>query len=284
LNNYLKKSRVLLNNTFKDERSKVTGLWPLPSLINHHCIGNAARFCIDDTMFITTSKNLKANDEILIGYTSKFIPYRERIDCCSSFGFRCNCSLCQLYQSETMENIIGRMKLTNYFKTEVVPEIRMQSDFAIRLLEMNIYETKRTYEPNNPLHLELFTPFTGLAILYQKAEKDFEALKTYIECLNCTGFKTKFELKKTKLCKKNVFDFVIHDDETLEHEYIDLFMHISHLAFKLGYDSVARQCLALSRLTAKIHSGSTIDDHTNEFKSKGVSTNLLKYKDKIKFK
>lgn len=76
--------------------TKLTGLWLLPSFINHSCSPNASRLVVREAMIIHASRDIQANEEITIAYTDVMSPLRKREEALKDmgFGFRCECKRC----------------------------------------------------------------------------------------------------------------------------------------------------------------------------------------------
>lgn len=91
-------------NSFEGELSapkskpatKLTGLWLLPSFINHSCSPNASRLVVGEAMFIHAASDIRAKEEITIAYTDVLYPFRKRQEALEKmgFGFRCKCKRC----------------------------------------------------------------------------------------------------------------------------------------------------------------------------------------------
>ncbi|KAH7292734.1 hypothetical protein KP509_29G083200 [Ceratopteris richardii] len=85
----------------KDPEMRLTGLWLLPSFLNHSCIPNASRLIVGETMFIIASRSIKPQEEITISYTDAMSPLKKREKNLSEtgYGFLCRCKRCMLERS-----------------------------------------------------------------------------------------------------------------------------------------------------------------------------------------
>ncbi|GLJ25762.1 hypothetical protein SUGI_0493220 [Cryptomeria japonica] len=76
-----------------------SGLWLLPSFINHSCLPNATRLHVGKTMFLHAAKPIKKREEITISYFDALLPQSRREKICGSWGFECKCRRCGLEKS-----------------------------------------------------------------------------------------------------------------------------------------------------------------------------------------
>lgn len=76
--------------------TKLTGLWLLPSFINHSCSPNAARLVAGEAMFIHAATDIQANEEITLAYTDVMSPLKRREEALQKMGlgFSCECKRC----------------------------------------------------------------------------------------------------------------------------------------------------------------------------------------------
>ncbi|GLJ25769.1 hypothetical protein SUGI_0493320 [Cryptomeria japonica] len=76
-----------------------SGLWLLPSFINHSCLPNASRLHVGKAMFLHAAKPIKEREEITISYFDALLPQSRREKICGSWGFKCKCRRCGLEKS-----------------------------------------------------------------------------------------------------------------------------------------------------------------------------------------
>lgn len=90
-----------LKSAKTDPEMRLTGLWLLPSFINHSCTPNASRLIVGEAMFILASRDIKSKEEITISYTDAMAPLKRREDNLgeTGYGFRCECKRCNLERS-----------------------------------------------------------------------------------------------------------------------------------------------------------------------------------------
>ncbi|GLJ25770.1 hypothetical protein SUGI_0493330 [Cryptomeria japonica] len=73
-----------------------SGLWMVPSFINHSCIPNATRLNVERAMFLHATKPIEKGEEITISYFVALLPLPQREAMCEAWGFKCNCKRCAL--------------------------------------------------------------------------------------------------------------------------------------------------------------------------------------------
>ncbi|PVH83807.1 SET domain-containing protein [Cadophora sp. DSE1049] len=72
-----------------------SGVWIKASYINHTCMKNCARTFIGDMMIVRATKDMPANTELGWCYTDPMNREKMQKSLSDSWGFKCNCSLCQ---------------------------------------------------------------------------------------------------------------------------------------------------------------------------------------------
>jgi len=275
---------IVKYNSFQEpDITQINGLWLLPSLINHSCLPNCHRFCIGETMFITSSKNLKMGEELFLAYVSMLDTYHGRTNKLESFGFICKCKLCEMDKLETEASMKERERLAERF-TELKPKIKEGPrlvNTTLPLLEKHIETVKKTYlgGKGRQLALDLFMPVTAQAMLYQIVSHD-KALKAYIECMKILGFDMDIDYSKETLSKSDK-NFKVKYQGSLDHQHMDIFIHITIQALSLGYHKLSRQSLALSRLCGKIALGLAIPEHLAHYEEAQFPVHLFPFKDTI---
>jgi hypothetical protein len=73
--------------------NQVTGLWHLPSFLNHSCVPNASVDFLGDMLFLFAKQYIRKNKEITINYcgSNKSLSYEDRCDYIEKYGFKCDC-------------------------------------------------------------------------------------------------------------------------------------------------------------------------------------------------
>uniref|UniRef100_A0A915EIZ0 SET domain-containing protein n=1 Tax=Ditylenchus dipsaci TaxID=166011 RepID=A0A915EIZ0_9BILA len=77
-----------------------SGLWMLPSFINHSCDGNSHRLFYGDVMMVYSLTDLKKDEEITFSYVDVLKPLQDRALSLQHYNFVCKCRLCQLDRSD----------------------------------------------------------------------------------------------------------------------------------------------------------------------------------------
>ena len=92
------------------------GLWVNPSLFNHSCAPNCAFFVIGDFCFVTTTRDIKPNEELTVPYCSGHLTYTERQHALLTRldkGFCCQCERCA-YTAEHPEHTALEQEVDAY--------------------------------------------------------------------------------------------------------------------------------------------------------------------------
>eukprot|EP00798_Chlamydomonas_sp_ICE-L_P016013 gene16013-22150_t len=75
-----------------------TGLWIRPSLLNHSCLPNCTYFNVGDFMFISTTLDVEAGEELSQPYLDIMKPFEQRTQTLAGWnsgnGFACDCARC----------------------------------------------------------------------------------------------------------------------------------------------------------------------------------------------
>ncbi|EGG23800.1 hypothetical protein DFA_05936 [Cavenderia fasciculata] len=280
--------RIIRYNTYHEYEQPTCGVWPIPSLINHSCLGNVTRFLIGDMMFIHATTNIKANQEIMANYTCRILPsYAARMSWLDEyFGVKiCHCQLCQFDQQDTEISRTARDKLDSVYRHKFTQKTLKLVD--VPLLENHMRAVKNTYrdKEGRQLALDLFSPLTAIALAYQSVDHH-KCLDTYFEILRVTGITVDLSdaenraltlsqtpIKFTTTCPQKPWYF----------ESIYTFMHLAHYSFIIKKVMQARLFLALYRLASNLFQGwSTQEQNIHKLRT-GVDKKLLAFNDTIEF-
>ncbi|KAI5082255.1 hypothetical protein GOP47_0001998 [Adiantum capillus-veneris] len=101
---------IMVLNSFEGEfpnkdpqkpKTRLSGLWLIPSLINHSCHRNASRLIVGGAMVIHAAAEIRKGEEITITYVDILAPLQARQKAFQDmrFGFSCICKRCVLEQS-----------------------------------------------------------------------------------------------------------------------------------------------------------------------------------------
>lgn len=76
-----------------------SGVWILPSFINHSCVSNCNMMFIGKAMFIRASRDVGAGEELTLSYCDPYEPEEYRQDSLKWWKFFCKCERCLLEQT-----------------------------------------------------------------------------------------------------------------------------------------------------------------------------------------
>lgn len=127
-------SKAKLQDSILAQRDQdFSGLWLLPSFINHSCLPNSKSLEVGSAMFIHASKPIKRGEEITISYFDTLVPLPWRRAMCSGWGFKCKCRRCILEHSlaKSLEPVINTCyeQLHDKAKLELVAARSRQQHF-----------------------------------------------------------------------------------------------------------------------------------------------------------
>ncbi|GLJ25761.1 hypothetical protein SUGI_0493210 [Cryptomeria japonica] len=128
--------------TFGEERREdeeslgFSGLWMLPSFINHSCLPNATRLNVGSAMFLHAAKPIKKREEITISYFDALLPQPQREGFCGVWGFKCNCKRCSVEKSisTALESLNAQFEALHHDALEETNAVRSAGqDFPAEL-------------------------------------------------------------------------------------------------------------------------------------------------------
>ncbi|KAF2073511.1 hypothetical protein CYY_005188 [Polysphondylium violaceum] len=235
-------------------------------------------------MFVTTTKNLVAGDQLFLSYVSKLHAYPKRKEVLSSFSFKCTCRLCILDQTELENNFQERQRLAEKYDPEYYAQAIRGSANTMAQLEKHIQDIKNTYvDPDRPHTMEVFMPLITLASLYaNKTSFPEKALKAYLECMRILGFDfdvDEYKSKQSPPLSTESMNFIVQYQGSFDDIHSDIFIHICKHAYSLGYEKLARIALSISRLCAKIFKGLSENEHDKIHIGVGFPKQILLFHD-----
>ncbi|KAL2610511.1 hypothetical protein R1flu_029084 [Riccia fluitans] len=160
---------------------RITGLWILPSFLNHSCLANARQNFIGDFLFVRAMNVIEKGEEISLSYCDPFLDQtsKDRL-----YGFLCQCSLCS-FAREHPEMTKVRSLLTRRFERlkllikmvdySVLPELRQ----VIRSLRRSFEDS--THSDSGPIPLELYEPLMAESNLFFFVGRFEEAVNPLLE-------------------------------------------------------------------------------------------------------
>jgi tetratricopeptide (TPR) repeat protein len=92
-------------------RNASTGLWIHAAYTNHSCLPNAQKEYTGDLMIVRAMQPIKSGDEIFHAYDESLDYDTRQASLLRTWGFECNCKLCQTEQMDGKEVRDKRMEL-----------------------------------------------------------------------------------------------------------------------------------------------------------------------------
>ncbi|KAJ7810418.1 hypothetical protein B0H14DRAFT_3112485 [Mycena olivaceomarginata] len=108
-----------------------TGIWLRASYCNHSCIPNADRSFTGDMMVVRANRDIKAGEEIFLGYYPPQHTYTERRKHLDFFGFQCDCALCTAESKEPAKMTKQRARLRNEADKFIAANKRTQTSMTV---------------------------------------------------------------------------------------------------------------------------------------------------------
>lgn len=165
-----------------------TGLWILPSYINHSCVANALHMMVGDLMFVRTTRSISQGEEVTISYILGTDLYEDRKEKLQQRGVECQCELCEYEAAHSTTAREHRRQLCDEFE-KLRPATKSGDLSVIPQLEIIISDLRKTYPPTNivpstkatvlhhhQLQLALINPLSALHVL-RFLNGDFELAK-----------------------------------------------------------------------------------------------------------
>jgi tetratricopeptide (TPR) repeat protein len=84
-------------------RNASTGLWIHAAYINHSCIPNAQKEYIGDLLILRATRAISAGDEIFHAYDESSDLEARQASLMTTWGFECNCKLCEAEKKDSQE-------------------------------------------------------------------------------------------------------------------------------------------------------------------------------------
>ncbi|KAH7355715.1 hypothetical protein BKA66DRAFT_271539 [Pyrenochaeta sp. MPI-SDFR-AT-0127] len=88
-----------------------TGLWVHAAYINHSCLANAKKEYVGDLMILRATKPIRVDDEIFHSYDESPDYDARRAALLTTWGFECNCALCEAERADGQALRDKRMEL-----------------------------------------------------------------------------------------------------------------------------------------------------------------------------
>ncbi|QGI87410.1 hypothetical protein CEK25_002366 [Fusarium fujikuroi] len=151
-----------------DTKFLTSGIWLLPSRINHSCVNNCRRSFIGDMQIIRATQDMSAGTELLLSYRApcSFESYEEVQHHLSRWGFKCVCDLCKSRSKEDKKVLEKRSNIYGE---------------ALDLL-------KTEGKSSNKVRLKLSELCFGICDRYTESVMPVDFVKTTVKSLESLGF------------------------------------------------------------------------------------------------
>ncbi|KAL0217346.1 hypothetical protein RCL1_007927 [Eukaryota sp. TZLM3-RCL] len=162
--------------------SEGTGLWIMPSFFNNSCCPNCSYLMIGEFMFVFSSGNIEAGEELCISYADLTLPFEERNNIFQSFssgsGFTCTCHRCATKDSlSSMERDVSRA----FDCLNSISKPKQLNNVVSKARREKILAKIRT---GNPLICVGLFPLLFVEAMYNLLLRDFVATRRLLEeCL-----------------------------------------------------------------------------------------------------
>ena len=163
-----------------DVKTKGSGLWLLPSFLNHSCIGNATRIFLGDFLLIYAKKDIKKGEEITVNYFRSDEKSERKEKCFKHYNFKCDCRLCELDAKD-----INLKEREPYLK-EILNKRANENLTKISLNELLEDEKfmRKSYAKRNELQIGLIEALENLALKYLQLFNFEKSAATFEEIYN----------------------------------------------------------------------------------------------------
>ena len=125
-----------------------SGVWLRASRINHACDGNVVRCWIGDMLILHASRDIKRGGEITLQYVLPKVTGVDTQDATErTWGFRCDCALCERDMRTPEEKLIRRKALAEEVRKFMRDEDADDADGAMVSKGKKLYyEMKKTFD------------------------------------------------------------------------------------------------------------------------------------------
>jgi len=203
-----------LEEAYTFSMDQKSGIYYLPSFLNHSCICNTFAITRNNVMIIFANRDIEKGKEISSKYFYGDYNERTRV-ALTKYGFKCDCELCELDKSDL--NLASRQKLLNKIKDSSVQNIQdAKKNFKLML---------QTYANRSRLQIDLVTPLEMLANKYRQENKLKFSAETFVkiyEILKETSF-TQHTIESLKNASKDYKECGLDEKSNLcikrAHEY-----------------------------------------------------------------
>ncbi len=127
-----------------DELSTSSGLFYYSSFISHSCDPNINILGIGNFIFILAERNIQKNEELTTFYIDNDKEFTKRQnDLFLNYGFKCQCSLCQIERDNFSNNFQVKAQISNFINKLIEMSVNMLSysyfDYMLIIEEVNLF-------------------------------------------------------------------------------------------------------------------------------------------------
>jgi len=171
-----------------------SGLWIMPSYINHSCWPNSVRSFLGDLLIVRAARDIREGEEITINYLENESSVQERQKSFySGWDFNCTCTLCEIETAEQQgvrdkrqELVEKARKFEVYLKQSIE---KTNSGIAPMITLIRGIEATYTKPEFIQPRVPLLTPTHILQTFLVRAERPPDVFLLAKEALNGLGFK-----------------------------------------------------------------------------------------------
>lgn len=137
-----------------------TGLWILPSYMNHSCTANCFRTYYADVMMVYAIDDIKKDQELLCSYMDSTMSYQNKLAVMKYYDFICNCCLCKedrqdynyALKEELSEDFSLRLNFLLLFNYTSLLHIILAAEFYDTMNELCENRSKFKLQMIIPMH------------------------------------------------------------------------------------------------------------------------------------
>ncbi|PWW74077.1 SET domain-containing protein [Tuber magnatum] len=206
-----------------------SGLWIMPSYINHSCWQNSARSFLGDLLIVRAARDIPEGEEITINYLESECSVQKRQKACfSGWGFNCRCTLCEIETAEPQgvrdkrEELVEKaLKFYSYLK-----QSKKKIESGVAPMITLIKGMEATYTKPEFIHprVPLLSPTQILQIFLVRLERPPDVHFLAKQALNGLGFK--IEMKRGRV--------VIERYGYMYYPVVVLFIHVVTAGAMMG--------------------------------------------------
>ena len=184
-----------------DELSTSSGLFYYSSFISHSCDPNISILGIGNFIFILAERNIQKNEELTTFYVENDKEFTKRQkDLFLNYGFKCQCSLCQIEKDNFSNNFQVKAQISNFIEKLIEMSVNMFKyslfDYMLIIEEVNLF-----IDLNKDIikNFEKGLLYYNLYYIWKDSKTNYNMLEKALEC---------FE-KETSLNFKNMIYYCL---------------------------------------------------------------------------